>query len=41
MLNIQGPSQDDRSADYTRNCKRKFVKLRIATLNVGSMREVC
>ena len=30
----------DRPADYTRNHKRQYVKLWIATLNVGTMREL-
>ena len=38
MLNTQKPDRGDRPADYARNCKRQCVKLRIATLNVGTMR---
>ena len=37
-LNAQKPGQGDRSADCTRNCKQQYVKLRIATLKVGTMR---
>ena len=38
MLNTQKPGQGDRSADYTKNRKRQYVKLRIVTLNVVTMR---
>ena len=38
MLNTQKPGQGDISADYTKNRKRQYVKLRIVTLNVVTMR---
>ena len=38
VLNTLKPGQGDRPADHTRNCKRQYVKLRIATLNGGIMR---
>ena len=34
----QAPCQGDRLADYTRNRKRQYFKLRIATRNVGTLR---
>ena len=38
MLNTQKPYQGDRPADYNRNYKRQYVNLRIATINVGTIR---
>lgn len=38
MLNNQKPDRGGRPADYARNSKRQYVKLRIATLHVGTMR---
>ena len=38
MQITQAPCQGDRLADYTRNRKRQYFKLRIATRNVGTLR---
>ena len=39
MLTTEKPHRlGDRSTDYTRNGKQQYVKLQIATLNVGTMR---
>ena len=39
MLITQKPGQGDRPGDYTKNRKRQYVKLRIATLNVGTIQK--
>ena len=38
-MNTQKPGQGDGPADYTKNRKRPYVKLQIANVNVGNMRE--